>query len=737
MIVPDIPIMNASEDLLNRSSFANDLASVLVKYSAPTSFSIGLYGKWGSGKTSLLNMVLEAVEEQDSQAIIIRFNPWLCSDNRQLVSQFFKQLSSEIKIKSSASVTAWRIIEKYGGLFDATSVVPAVGPTIAAAGRVATSRAKIRVNEIDSNLQQQKDNIIKKLLEEKIKIIVAIDDIDRLSEEEIVAVFQLVKALADFPNTVYLLAFDYSTVVKALEKVQRGDGREYLEKIIQVPFQIPTPNMDSIYTSLFNKLDAIMNGLPENRWENQVWSELFHYGIKPYIKSLRDVVRFSNVFSLKYQLLADETNPVDLIGVSCLQVFEPYLYSSLPSIKHILCGDSLIWFSGWHEQQEELKSELLGVINSTETSNQVSVKYILGILFPHVKSILSLHVGGRDYDHKKMLLNRNIADSACFDRYFSLTLEDSAIPTSVISKMLFDMTDEELAKQIESFEMSGKITRVIDELFSFSESAQINSLPANRTGIVIETLLKYWETLTRRNENILHANSMRTSQLLVNLLKALPPERRGEMLLSVFQDEEICLPALTTLLDDIEEPHGLNSSKTVTEAEQLVPLETVRSLEQLFVIRASAAFDNWNKGVHYDRLEYLWKLEELVPEKQLRESINVSDNTALAYIVSICTSHGTNLLAGNSRFWETNRSMLEKYTPWEAAVARIGEYILTDGFFALPEDIQMDVVAFILSAKMMLEEKVEEKEISEERIRKELERLMREYNARHPKEQSP
>lgn len=207
-------------------------------------------------------------------------------------------------------------------------------------------------------------------------------------------------------------------------------------------------------------------------------------------------------------------------------------------------------------------------------------------------------------------------------------------------------------------------------------------------------------------------------------------------MLSVFQDEEICLPALTTLLDDIEEPHGLNSSKTVTEAEQLVPLETVRSLEQLFVIRASAAFDNWNKGVHYDRLEYLWKLEELVPEKQLRERVNVSDNTALAYIVSICTSHGTNLLAGNSRFWETNRSMLEKYTPWEAAVSRIGEYILTDGFFALPEDIQMDVVAFILSAKMMLEEKVEEKEISEERIRKELERMMREYNARHPKEQS-
>ena len=163
MIIPDVPITKASDDVLNRSSFANDLANVMLKYSAPTSFSIGLYGKWGSGKTSLLNMVLEAVEAQDSQAIIIRFNPWLCSDNRQLVSQFFKQLSSEIKLKSSASATAWRIIGKYGDLLEATNVVPGIGPTIAAAGKVATSRAKIRVNEIDSNLQQQKDNIIKKL----------------------------------------------------------------------------------------------------------------------------------------------------------------------------------------------------------------------------------------------------------------------------------------------------------------------------------------------------------------------------------------------------------------------------------------------------------------------------------------------------------------------------------------------------------------------------------------------
>ena len=74
--------------------------------------------------------------------------------------------------------------------------------------------------------KQQKDNIVQALtdksLKDDLKIIVTIDDIDRLTKEEIIAVFQLVKNLADFPNTVYLLAFDYDIVTKALEEVHHA-----------------------------------------------------------------------------------------------------------------------------------------------------------------------------------------------------------------------------------------------------------------------------------------------------------------------------------------------------------------------------------------------------------------------------------------------------------------------------------------------------------------------------------
>lgn len=90
MISPDLPITKSSEDKLNRGTFAKSLAKTIAQYSFPSSFTIGLYGEWGSGKTSLVNMVLEAVEDIDNSAIILRFNPWLCTDPKQLITQFFK-----------------------------------------------------------------------------------------------------------------------------------------------------------------------------------------------------------------------------------------------------------------------------------------------------------------------------------------------------------------------------------------------------------------------------------------------------------------------------------------------------------------------------------------------------------------------------------------------------------------------------------------------------------------------
>ena len=129
MISPDVPITKVADDTLNRGVFAQSLATTILQYSFPSSFSIGLYGAWGSGKTSLLNMELEAVEENDEDAVILRFNPWLCADSKQLITQFFKQLSTAIKLKKSAEAKAWEIIDRYADLFAIGTVADVVSLT--------------------------------------------------------------------------------------------------------------------------------------------------------------------------------------------------------------------------------------------------------------------------------------------------------------------------------------------------------------------------------------------------------------------------------------------------------------------------------------------------------------------------------------------------------------------------------------------------------------------------------
>ena len=91
----------------------------------------------------------------------------------------------------------------------------------------------------DQNLKKTKDELKDKLKDLNKKIIVVIDDIDRLTSSQIRDIFQLVKQVADFPNIVYVLVMDKEVVCSALEKVHNMDGNEYLEKIIQVPFEIP------------------------------------------------------------------------------------------------------------------------------------------------------------------------------------------------------------------------------------------------------------------------------------------------------------------------------------------------------------------------------------------------------------------------------------------------------------------------------------------------------------------
>lgn len=701
MLSPDLPIAKLEEDGLNRGSFAESLAKTLVQYSFPSSLTIGLYGEWGSGKTSLLNMVFENVERIDDGVVVLRFNPWLCSDPKQLVTQFFKQMATAIKLKKRAADKAWELIDQYADILGATSVIPVAGEIVFAFTKVLTKKAEEETKERTNDLQESKNQIIKKLKDEKIKIIVSIDDIDRLSEEEIVAVFQLVKSLADFPNTIYVLAFDYDVVVRALGKVQHGDGKEYLEKIVQVPFEIPAPNIDDIYEALFSKLNGILGDIPEEDWDKETWVELFQQGIKNYIRSIRDVIRYTNVFSLKYELLKNETSSADLLGLTCLQVFEPTVYSKLPSYKDILCGER---HSFSHERQKEAEEKVERAINRIapddgSVTDLEATKNILGTLFPGVKTNKGWSYGvGRGYSRRDSLIRNSIAAPECFDRYFALTLENGAIPTATVRRMVFESSESELAEETMQIYREGKIVRLLEAIEAYAGAGDGRIIDAKRAAIIIKVLSCNWSSFEVEDEGFFAVPfAWRLLCCVDPLLKSMDSKARASLMCSIFENENVQVSTVALLLQDFENQLGRCAENARESADAVLPLDAVLKLEAIFKERAVKAIDSKVVLRQYHGLRFLWLLGQIDPETAAdKKKSMVTDDVSLVKIIDECTSRGSVAVRIVAKTRTVDRDRLSEFVDLGEAYQRVKKFATENQFFDLPRDEQMSAVAFIL-----------------------------------------
>src|SRR5205823_5756119 len=153
--------------------------------------------------------------------------------------------------------------------------------------------------------------------------------------------FQLVKANADFPNLIYLLLFPRDIVEKSLEAIAPISGKEFLEKIVQVGFDIPRVERVRLEKVLFAGLDELLEDRAVGqRFNQQRWDNIFISGLRPYFETLRDVHRFLATLAFHVALFRNSTsfevNPIDLIALEVLRVFEPEVYHRLPEAKSVL-----------------------------------------------------------------------------------------------------------------------------------------------------------------------------------------------------------------------------------------------------------------------------------------------------------------------------------------------------------------------------------------------------------------
>lgn len=719
MFRPDLPISSSKEDLLSRAPFARSLAEALIAYEHKESLVTAIYGPWGSGKSSVINVILERVSElskdraKEDRPLVVRFNPWNYSDQNQLIGQFFRSLSVALR-RPDAGETAKKAgeqLDAYAEFFAPLALIPdptGLGNILALAANAVLKKAgvalvawgKLKEKDLDK-VRKELDALLEK---QSRKILIVIDDIDRLNATEIRQIFQLVKSLGDFPNTVYLLAFDHAIVSSALAQEQVGSGREYLEKIVQVPFELPVASIEEVHKVLFSRLDELLGSHPSDRWNGTHWGNVFHGGLKHFFGSLRDVNRYVNALRLAYPMVAQEVNPVDFLAITALQVFEPVLYQGIRDNEDLFAGLLDEGYGRRDAERAQAQSRCDEILARGVALSDEQLKELLQRLFPKVESIYERMGYGSDF-LASWRADGRICSPEKFPVFFRLSLPPGEIPESeMLAAIAAASSKAAFAEILLQHVEAGRAVRFIERFMDFTNER----VPIARVPNVVAALMDVGDRFPEGSEGgvIERDTSMQIMRVFYQLLKRYESQ---EERFTVLRDAiDGATGSIYTLVREVglrAQEHG----EGLTKGERPEPPEK-RSIgaEHLATLKTMAGtkIETWagdGRLLSHPELAsilYSWREFSAEGEAKTRAFVNQAINTdqGLLLVISAFESrsfrHGMSDRVGEFRY-RVNLKYLADFVDVEALGPRVRKIADGQMFSTLPPEQQRAVRGFI------------------------------------------
>ena len=275
------------EEYVGWDKYADKLADRLVHTDVSNaSFATALTGKWGTGKTTFLELLRKNLLGKD--VIVVDFNPWMSDSSKMIVNDFFNTLKDALNGKD---ITVDKVIDKYVRLlvnWQNSSLLPQLTKWLSGEDR--------------QGLQSVRGQISEKLSQLDNPIFVFIDDTDRLQKEEILEVMKLIRNTANFSNVLYIVTFDKQYVVESLEKAGITDSALYLKKIFQLELKFPMYEGYLFTHFLLHELEHFHQlqdvGLRTSLASIEMQINESGVTIRDYFDNFRDVKRFVNEFLL-------------------------------------------------------------------------------------------------------------------------------------------------------------------------------------------------------------------------------------------------------------------------------------------------------------------------------------------------------------------------------------------------------------------------------------------------------
>lgn len=331
----DRPIKESDPDRLGFRPVAKRLARALTADETADGLVVGIEGRWGSGKSSLLNLLTAEISAARPEARVIDYRPWLVSDRDGMLASLFDVLALSVEatqvetgnVASFSLAKAQRAAEDLRGFAKkasrlgplaslAAAFLPGAGPMVDA---VRGWLDAVAATESTTPLVELKSTLARDLAELGARLVVTIDDVDRLEPHETIELLRLVRAVADFPNVTYVLCFDAEVLAHNVETaLSINDGQAFVEKIVQVLVPVPTPEAFDLRHWFADELGKLVG--PLDRKQKQSLDRAVDMEGGRRLQTPRSVVRVLDALRLKVPALRSDVDLGDLVWLELIKV---------------------------------------------------------------------------------------------------------------------------------------------------------------------------------------------------------------------------------------------------------------------------------------------------------------------------------------------------------------------------------------------------------------------------------
>ncbi len=369
----------ARSDLFEIQRYIEGLTTFIETCHTPMTISI--QGSWGTGKTSIMQFIQDTLNSRNVNIThSIWFNTWQFSQFNMedsltvsLLSCLLNELAASEEDRASALKTTRAL--QFAGKITKEMLLSAVDSVVGsrAADTIdkflnSLSEQHMDAAEVVRNLRSQFQTSVEHKLKAtgKDRIVVFIDDLDRLEPRKAVELLEVLKLFLDCPNCVFVLAIDYSVVCLGVEAKygsllgDRTDtsekGRSFFDKIIQVPFKVPVAeyNIENYALDCFQQI-----GMPCSKAEVGTYVSLIRLSIGANPRSMKRLFNSYLLLTLVVprEVLTSDVNKQILFGILCLQQSYEKIYNLIV------------------ERRQQLSFSMLNALATAETQNDLDAEF--------------------------------------------------------------------------------------------------------------------------------------------------------------------------------------------------------------------------------------------------------------------------------------------------------------------------------------------------------------------------